>query len=379
MDVFRKAMSIVYNGLAGQTKQEWSNDSSKVRVMLVGDDILDNYASASTPDIYQTLNNFGNISCFNCAIKGNTMDALLNNKAPSSLVRLNRPYEYPQNIDGQFDVLKWSNRTHWTVLSVGYNEKKQGISPLDTYERQLTSIIDQILKKNKNCIVVSVNADRWSEFKNMVERICTLRHVSFLVDSPSLGQDIYNVIQSTTSTSNTLNLVIEPPVDSFEECKTPVPVPSGSDIKESKFTTPVPSGSTEESDIQESKVSTPVRSGSTEESDIQESRVSTPVLSGSTEESDIQESKVSTPVCSGSTEESDIQESRVSTPVRQVTPVPVISQNSMTPVPVQSVVMKESVQVETALATSMEPALEVDDGLAQWERSVNHNSSSADI
>jgi len=407
MDVFRKAMSIVYNGLAGQTKQEWSNDKSKVRVMLVGDDILDNFVSTTTPDICQTLNNFSNISCFNCAIKGNTMDAILCNKPPSSLTRLNRPYEYPQNIDGQFDVLNWSNRTHWIVLGVGYNEKKQGVTPLDIYERQLTSILDQILKKNKNCIVVSVSADRWSEFKNMVEKTCTSRNVSFLVDSPSLGQDIYNMIHSSSS-STPLNLVIEPPVDSLEECKITTPVFVESKVEEtpvisqnsrtpvpvisqnSRVSTPVPlaESKVEVPTISESNLNVPVISETNLNVPVisQNSRVSTPVRNvlqdstGSTE-SDIEESRASTPVrnvlqdSTGSTE-SDIEESRASTPV--------ISQNSRVSTPVRKVTQNstrstEPVEVETALATSMEPALEVDDGLDQWEKSVSNNSSDADI
>lgn len=183
------AVDLVRHGIGGQDPQQWSSESTKVRVMLLGDDIVDNYNPEYNPiDIYQQLNQYENITCFNCAIKGNTMNSLLFGKPPLDIVKLHRPYAYPNNNTNLIDSC---DRAHWIVLGIGYNESK--CIPLELHKIQLNMILDLILKKNLHCMIIT-DSTIWPEFSNMVKELCEQRKV-FYVNSTT--QSLANLIYET--------------------------------------------------------------------------------------------------------------------------------------------------------------------------------------
>ena len=188
MEYIKMAVDVVRYGMVGQDPQQWSSESHKIRVMLLGDDIVDNYNPEYNPnDIYQQLNQYENITCFNCAIKGNTMNSLLFGKPPLDIVKLHRPYAYPNNTN----LINSCDRAHWIVLGIGFNESKD--IPLELHKVQLNMILDLILKKNVQCITITDPAI-WPEFSNMVKELCEQRQV-FYVNSTNRG--LANLIYET--------------------------------------------------------------------------------------------------------------------------------------------------------------------------------------
>jgi hypothetical protein len=115
------------------------------------------------------------------------MNSLLTNEKPSLLTRLSRTYQYPAS--DEFDVLSWANRSDWVVLGVGANEKRD--VPINLLEQQLRLVLERILKKNKQCVVVT-DKD-WVEWDTMVCKVCNELNVDVLYSGEELVNQIVEI------------------------------------------------------------------------------------------------------------------------------------------------------------------------------------------
>jgi hypothetical protein len=189
MSYFLNMTKVVQNVMTPPRKQQWSTDLSKNKVLLIGDDGVDNHLLAAV-DLTTQLNEKQELTCFNCAVRGSNMTSLVTNERPSLYTRLCRDYEYP-NCE-EFDVLSWVNRAHWVVYGAGANERRD--IPIELLEKQFRMVMGKILEKNAQCIVVT---DReWPLWETMVQKVCDELNVDLLYKTPELADHILKITKN---------------------------------------------------------------------------------------------------------------------------------------------------------------------------------------
>ncbi len=187
MEYFTKVLPrVIHNMVSPPRRQEWATKPNQNTIILIGDDILDNHLTTDV-DVTAQINQKEELTCFNCAVNGSNLNSLLTNEKPSLIARLSRDYEYPNCDD--FDVLNWVDRSHWVVFSAGVNEKRD--IPVELLEKQLRIVMGKILEKNKQCVVVTIK--EWSEWANMVQKVCDELNVDLLYNSSDLAEQIFNI------------------------------------------------------------------------------------------------------------------------------------------------------------------------------------------
>ncbi len=186
MSYLSNLVKVVHNVVNPARKQEWSSDTSRNKVLLIGDDLVDDFL-VNAVDLTEQLNAKLELTCFNCAVRGTNMTSLITNEKPSLYTRLCRDYEYP-NCE-EFDVLGWVDRAHWVVYGVGMNERRD--VPIELLEKQFRMVLSKILDKNKQCIVVIDKG--WNEWATMVQKVCDELMVDVLYKTPDLANQIFQI------------------------------------------------------------------------------------------------------------------------------------------------------------------------------------------